>query len=125
MNKYKITYKYLEITDEVIVQSETIQPVLENALKHCIEDRATKIKTGQGEIEVLSIELAGSTSPIVKATLRDSSDLKELIRIFESIHKEIEDETYHQDNDNDHWVYEAAAEALYGPDYFKWFRENT
>jgi hypothetical protein len=38
---------------------------------------------------------------------------------------EIEKGTYHEDNDNAHYIYEAVMQAIYGKDYFKWMNENT
>jgi hypothetical protein len=35
------------------------------------------------------------------------------------------DGTYHEDNDDAHYIFEEAMKAVYGADIFKWYNANT
>jgi len=55
----------------------------------------------------------------------DERNWTELEQIADSIVTEIQDGTYHEDNDNDHYMYEAAMTAIYGGRFWDWFNKNT
>lgn len=55
----------------------------------------------------------------------DERDWNEIEQIAESIVKEIQNGTYHEDNDYDHYMYDAAMTAVYGDKFWDWFNKNT
>lgn len=55
----------------------------------------------------------------------DDRNWNTLESIAESIVKEVQDGSYHEDNDDAHYMYEAALTAIYGDNFWDWFRKNT
>jgi hypothetical protein len=52
-------------------------------------------------------------------------DLKPLRKICQShINFIDDDEDYHEDNDNDHYVYEIAMETIFGKDVFEFINKR-
>jgi len=52
-------------------------------------------------------------------------DLSTLISQAKDIVQEVVDGTWHEDNDDAHYMYEAVMEALYGEKFWNWFNDNT
>lgn len=138
MNRYTITYTFtynsnLELfkdnshQDSVVVTAENIAHAFRLADSSVELDIKQKRELGFkiSNIVIVSVVLTGSTSPIINPQLQSIPELASVIRIFENIHQEIEDGTYHEDNDNTQYIYEEIASALYGPNYFKWLNGNT
>ncbi len=52
-------------------------------------------------------------------------DWNPLIRLAEKRVKAVSNGTYHDDNDDIHFMFELAMKAIYGKDYFVWQNKNT
>lgn len=55
----------------------------------------------------------------------DEPDYSKLRDLAVSIIDEMVSGEYHEDNDNDHWAYEAMMVAVYGPEIWKWIESLT
>ena len=74
-------------------------------------------KTLEIELERRKKELNAPPAPLEKP---DFNKLKELVVRL------VKDEANGEDDDNrDHWIYEAAMDAVYGETYWKWHRERN
>lgn len=58
-------------------------------------------------------------------TIQKDIDWSNVIKQAEDIRDEVVNGEYHEDNDNDHYLYEAVMEAVFGKDFFKWFNKNS
>jgi hypothetical protein len=57
----------------------------------------------------------------------DNPDFSGLIEMFQGEIRDICKGNYHDDTHSDfiHYVYETAAEAIYGKDFFKWYNKKV
>lgn len=53
-------------------------------------------------------------------TINQEPNFKKLKEVCEDYMKFLRSEEYHSDNDFDHFIYEAAMEAFYGKDVWKY-----
>ena len=66
-------------------------------------------------------EIKASNVPEVK----ESIDWSETQKVAESIIEGISEGTWHQDNDDKHWLYEAVMTDIYGDKIFTWLADNS
>lgn len=55
---------------------------------------------------------------------RNAPNLYKLISVCEEYLDFLESDDYYEDNDYDHYIYEAALEALYGEDVWLWINSH-
>lgn len=71
------------------------------------------------DLENKIVVKAGRPKPL------ENPDFSSLIANLESDMDSVVDGTWHEDNDNDHYVWEEAMKAVYGKDVFDWWNKNT
>ena len=57
---------------------------------------------------------------IDRPTLKKDISITPIINFMENTLNEIEDGSWHEDNDYDTYLYELVVDLLYGDDYYKW-----
>lgn len=86
-----------------------------------------RVLLADASIEQLEQELARKrTKPPRIAPLKNLNFTK-LIEIVEEVTERRANGDYSEDDnsDDEHWIYEAAVEAVYGDDYFPWLAQVT
>ena len=58
----------------------------------------------------------------------EETDVGQFTPLINIVRRHIDDiaaGNYHPDSDDDHYIFEAAVEAVYGKQIWRWYRENT
>lgn len=66
-----------------------------------------------------------SPDPVPQPLPEDERDWSEVIRIAKELVDDVVTDKYHSDNDDEHYIYEAAMEAIYGKDFWDWWNKNV
>lgn len=61
----------------------------------------------------------------LKPTIIDNPDYTELRKEGQIIVDSVFDGSYHDDNDDEHFIYDTVMKTLFGPDFFTWFNKHT
>lgn len=76
-----------------------------------------------GDYDIREVNAEGATKqgpPMVS-----DPDWSGVIATAKSVVDEILNGSYHEDNDDKHYMYEEAMQAVYGKDFFDWMNANT
>ena len=86
-----------------------------------IKFAAFSIDELKAEVERRAQQEKESIQPIPPDQIDWSNVIAGAIRTVDAI----KDSTYYDDNDDEHYAWEAVMKAVYGKDYFTWHRNNT
>lgn len=79
----------------------------------------------ESEIKRLNEKLIEVNNVSVIPQVQENISWSALISQAKDIRDEIQDGSYHEDNDNAHYIYETVMLTIFGEDYFKWENKNT
>lgn len=120
MNQKPIPQEMLDqIKNDPSIDSE-FKPIREWPKAQTMTD-LTDFTDTQLRLELAKREKEAKTPP----SIIENPDLSRVVSAAKDIVQNVVDGRYHEDNDDDHYIFEAVMEALYGPDFWDWLNNNT